>query len=75
MKMLAEYLENAIRFEKMAAEEKDAKLKADFEKQPPLIASSRKRERKSTASKYRPTRILRARAKLSDPSDAILLPI
>jgi hypothetical protein len=24
MKMLAEYLENAIRFEKMAAEEKDA---------------------------------------------------
>jgi hypothetical protein len=36
MKMLAEYLENAIRFEKMAAEEKDAKLKADFEKQPRL---------------------------------------
>ena len=33
MKMLAEYLENAIRFEKMAAEESDPKLKADFEKQ------------------------------------------
>jgi hypothetical protein len=33
MKMLAEYLENAITFEKMAAEEKDAKLKAQFEKQ------------------------------------------
>jgi hypothetical protein len=33
MKMLAEYLENAIKFEKMAAEEKDAKLKEHFEKQ------------------------------------------
>jgi hypothetical protein len=33
MKMLAEYLENAIKFEKMAAEEKDAKLKDHFEKQ------------------------------------------
>ena len=33
MKMLAEYLESAIKFEKMAAEEKDAKLKEDFEKQ------------------------------------------
>ncbi len=33
MKMLAEYLENAIKFEKMAAEETDAKLKEDFEKQ------------------------------------------
>jgi hypothetical protein len=32
MKMLAEYLENAIKFEKMAAEEKDAKLKEHFEK-------------------------------------------
>jgi hypothetical protein len=27
MKMLAEYVENAIKFEKMAAEEKDATLK------------------------------------------------
>jgi hypothetical protein len=33
MKMLAEYLEKAIAFEKMAAEEKDANLKEDFEKQ------------------------------------------
>ena len=33
MKMLAEYLENAIKFEQMAAEEKDAKLKEHFEKQ------------------------------------------
>jgi hypothetical protein len=33
MKMLAEYLENAIKFEKMASAEKDAKLKEDFEKQ------------------------------------------
>jgi hypothetical protein len=33
MKMLAEYLENAIKFEKMAADEPDAKLKEHFEKQ------------------------------------------
>jgi hypothetical protein len=33
MKMLAEYLENALRFEQMAADEKDATLKAQFEKQ------------------------------------------
>jgi hypothetical protein len=33
MKMIAEYLETAIHFEKMAADEKNPKLKADFEKQ------------------------------------------
>jgi hypothetical protein len=33
MKMLAEYLEKAIAFERMAADEKDPKLKADLEKQ------------------------------------------
>jgi hypothetical protein len=33
MKMLAEYLDTAIKFEQMAAQEKDPKLKADFEKQ------------------------------------------
>ena len=33
MKMLAEYLEKAITFERKAAEEKDAKLKAALEKQ------------------------------------------
>jgi hypothetical protein len=33
MKMLAEYLENAIKFERLAAEEKDPALKADFERQ------------------------------------------
>ena len=33
MKMLAEYLETAIKFEQMAATEKDAELRADFEKQ------------------------------------------
>ena len=33
MKMLAEYLESAIKFEKMAAEEKDASLKAQLERQ------------------------------------------
>lgn len=33
MKMLAEYLENALKFERMAADEKDPALKAHFEKQ------------------------------------------
>ena len=33
MKMIGEYLDNAIKFERMAAEESDAKLKAHFEKQ------------------------------------------
>ena len=33
MKMLAEYLEKAIAFERMAADEKDAELKANLEKQ------------------------------------------
>jgi hypothetical protein len=33
MKMLAEYLENAVKFEQMAAHEVDTKLKADFERQ------------------------------------------
>ncbi len=33
MKMIAEYLEHAIRFERMAANESDPRLKAEFEKQ------------------------------------------
>ena len=33
MKMLAEYLENAVQFEQMAAHEKDRRLKAEFERQ------------------------------------------
>ena len=33
MKMLAEYLDTAIKFEQMAANESDPKLKAEFEKQ------------------------------------------
>ena len=33
MKMLAEYVDMAIKFEQMAASENDPKLKADFEKQ------------------------------------------
>ena len=33
MKMLAEYLEKAITFEKLAAAEKDAQLRAELEKQ------------------------------------------
>ena len=31
--MIAEYLEHALQFERLAAEEKDAQLKADLEKQ------------------------------------------
>jgi hypothetical protein len=33
MKMIAGYLENAIKFERLAAEEPDSKLKAHFVKQ------------------------------------------
>jgi hypothetical protein len=33
VKMVAEYLENALRFERLAAEESNAQLKADFENQ------------------------------------------
>jgi hypothetical protein len=33
MKMLAEYLENAHKFERLAAAEKDPALKAEFERQ------------------------------------------
>jgi hypothetical protein len=33
MKMLAEYLDNAVQFERMAADEKNPKLKAEFERQ------------------------------------------
>jgi hypothetical protein len=33
MKMIAEYLEHALNFERMAAEEKDPEVKAAFEKQ------------------------------------------
>ena len=33
MKMLAEYLDTALKFEQMAAAEKDPTLKADFERQ------------------------------------------
>jgi hypothetical protein len=33
MKMLAEYLDNATKFERMAARESDPTLKAEFEKQ------------------------------------------
>jgi hypothetical protein len=41
MKMLAEYFDTATRFEQMAAQENDPKLKVEFENKPPLIASSR----------------------------------
>jgi hypothetical protein len=33
MKMIAEYLDNAFKFERMAADELDPKLKAEIEKQ------------------------------------------
>ena len=33
MKKIAEYLENAIKFERLAPDEANPKLKADFEKQ------------------------------------------
>jgi hypothetical protein len=33
MKLLAEYIEHALQFERMAAEENDSKLRSDFERQ------------------------------------------
>ena len=33
MKMIAEYLENAVKFERLAAEEVNSQLKVDFERQ------------------------------------------
>ena len=50
MKMLAEYLEKAIAFERMAADENDTKLKADLEKQAAPIGSSRCSELNNTSS-------------------------
>jgi hypothetical protein len=48
MKMVAEYIEHAIRFEQMAAQEKDAKLRAEFEKQALAYRKlARERARKS----------------------------
>jgi hypothetical protein len=49
MKMLAEYLDTAIKFEQMAAQENDPKLKAQFERQAAAYASSQKREPRNTA--------------------------
>ncbi len=54
MKMLAEYLENAIKFEKMAAEEQDPKLKDQLQKQ---------------ASAYRKLAADRAKQYNLDPSE------
>jgi hypothetical protein len=48
MKMLAEYLENAIKFEGLAASEKDPELKANFEKQ----AASYRKLAEQRAKKY-----------------------
>jgi len=33
MKMVTEYLEHALQFERLAADEKDPRLKADYQKQ------------------------------------------
>jgi hypothetical protein len=49
MKMLAEYLEKALTFERLAADEKDAKLKASLEKQ----AASYRKLAAERAKKYK----------------------
>jgi len=48
MKMLAEYLDTAIRFEQMAAAENDPTLKGDFEKQ----AAAYRKLAEKRATKY-----------------------
>jgi hypothetical protein len=45
VRMIAEYLENAFKFERMAAEETDPKLKANLEKQAAAYARPRKAHR------------------------------
>jgi hypothetical protein len=49
MRMLAEYLENAITFEQLAAAETDAKLKANLERQALRTESLRKSTPKKTS--------------------------
>jgi hypothetical protein len=51
VKMLAEYLDTAIKFEQMAAHEIDPNSRQILKGKPPLIASSRKREPRNTVSK------------------------
>jgi len=48
MKMLVEYLENAVQFEQTAADEKDPKLKAEFERK----AASYRRRAEERAKEY-----------------------
>jgi hypothetical protein len=55
MKMLAEYLENAAKFERMATGETDPKLKAEFEKQAAAYRSlAIKRAKKHGYEKLQP---------------------
>jgi hypothetical protein len=56
MKMLAEYLDTAIRFEQMPAHEKDQKLKADFERQ----AADYRKPRRKEGQGIRPRDALRS---------------
>jgi hypothetical protein len=68
MKMLAEYLENAIKFEKLAAEEKDAKLKEHFEKQGlALSETSRKKSNKLRPPSSEPARTSVSDRRLASP--------
>jgi hypothetical protein len=57
MKMLAGYLEEAISFQQMAAEETDLKLKVEFENRPPPIGTLSPHERKNTSVNVSPQRI------------------
>ncbi len=52
--MLAEYLESAVKFEQMAAHEKDPKLKADFEKQAAAYRNLAEKRAKEHGLKMRP---------------------
>jgi hypothetical protein len=53
VKMIAEYLEHALQFERMAADEKNPELKAQLERQAAAIASWRRSGRKSWARSHR----------------------
>jgi hypothetical protein len=51
MKLLTEYLEHALTFERLAAGEKDPKLKAELEGRQPPIVNWRRIGRSNTGSR------------------------
>lgn len=66
MKLVAKYVEKAIEFEAMAVQEKDAKLKADLEKQAAAYRKLALNRANNTNSIYR-----RNRSEIAPPPAAL----